>query len=339
MAVWERVTIDVDGVACEAQAPVIISASRATDIPAFYTEWLLHRIGQGFVKWVNPFSSRPVHVSFEKARLFVFWTKNPRPLLAHLAFFDRRRLNYYFQFTLNDYEAEGLEPGVPPLAERIATFIELSERIGQEKVIWRCDPLLLTDRITVDTLLARIGKIGDRLQGHTSRLVFSFADIKGYDKVRRNLQQSGVHAREFGEADMRTLAAGLAELNKKWGFALGTCAERVDLAGCGIEHNRCVDDRLIARVFSHDRELMAFVRPGPVQGELFGDSGDPYSRLKDKGQRPACGCILSKDIGEYNTCPHLCAYCYANANKASALSNFERHRTAPFGATIRGEQA
>jgi hypothetical protein len=321
MAEWERVRISVDGVASEAQAPLIISASRATDIPAFYSDWLLHRLEQGYVKWVNPFSGKPSYVSFAQARLFVFWTKNPQPLMAHLDALGRMGLNYYVQFTLNDYEAERLEPGVPPLDRRVETFLELSERIGKEKVIWRFDPLVLTDTLGVDDLLKKIEAVGSRVRKHTRQLVISFADIGGYGKVSRNLKAAGVPCREFGEAEMRALAQGLSELNREWGLEIGSCAEVIDLSGFGIGHACCVDGRMIARVFGHDPVLTGFV-------------GGSRGRAKDKGQRAACGCIASKDIGAYNTCPHLCAYCYANACPSSVSLNCRKHASDPFGAGL-----
>jgi len=321
MAVWEKVKISINGVACEAQAPVIISASRATDIPAFHSEWLLRRLEQGHVLWDNPFNGKACPVSFARARLFVFWTKNPKPLMAHLDVFDRKGLNTYFQFTLNDYEAEGLEPGVPPLEQRVATFRELSERLGPERVIWRFDPLILTDVIGVETLLQKIEKIGNLLRGRTRRLVISFADIRGYASVARNLDRAGFRIREFDEASMRAVAQGLSELNRSWGLELATCAESVDLSAYGIEHNRCVDDRLMSRLFGHDEALMAFLNRA--------------GRLKDKGQRKACGCRPSKDIGAYGTCPHLCAYCYANPGKEAMLRRCKTKGSAPDGAGLR----
>ncbi len=131
---WEKVAIrTAQGEAVEAVAPVIVSASRRTDIPAFYAEWLVERLRAGYVRWVNPFSGMPQFVSFARTRAVVFWTKNPRPMLPHLAELDRRGIGYYFQFTLNDYDAEELEPGVPPLAERIEIFAGLSRRVGKEK--------------------------------------------------------------------------------------------------------------------------------------------------------------------------------------------------------------
>lgn len=301
MAEWEKVEISADGVLQSATAPLIISASRATDIPAFYSEWLMRRLEQGWVKKVNPFNNKPSLVSFAKARLFVFWTKNPRPLMAHLETLDRRGLQYYFQFTLNDYEAEGLEPGLPQLGERIATFIELSDRIGPDKVIWRFDPLILTDTLDVEALLKKLAAVGNLLSRYTRRLVISFADIQGYAKVGRNLARAGIRTREFDDAKMRNVAQGLMELNRNWGLELATCAETIDLSAYGIEHSRCVDDRLIAQLFGQDEVLMDFIHRG--------------GRLKDKGQRKACGCIPSKDIGAYDTCPYRCAYCYATTEK------------------------
>lgn len=132
MAEWAKVKILVDGAESDAQAPVIISASRSTDIPAFYSDWLVNRVKEGFVKWTNPFNGVPLYVSFQKARLFVFWTKNPKPMLDKLEFFDDRGHNYYFQFTLNDYDVERLEPGVPSVENRIETFIELSRRFSNK---------------------------------------------------------------------------------------------------------------------------------------------------------------------------------------------------------------
>jgi hypothetical protein len=298
MAVWEKIALSVDGELREAAAPVVVSASRATDIPAFHAEWLMRRLEEGYVTWRNPFSGKSAPVSFARARLFVFWSKNPKPLMAHLPALDRLGLDYTFQFTLNDYGAEGLEPGVPPLEERIATFRELSDRLGPERVVWRFDPLVLTDGIDVDDLLRKVAAVGGRIHCHTRRLVVSFADIRGYPGVARSLARAGIRAREFGAGEMRRMARGLAALNRDWGLEIATCAETADLSEFGIGHGRCVDGRLIARLFSRDAALMAFV--------------DRYGDTKDKGQRKACGCVPSKDIGAYGTCPHGCVYCYAN---------------------------
>ena len=194
-------------------APLIISASRSTDIPAFHSEWLINRLKRGYVSWINPFKpSNAQYISFQEARLFVFWTKNPKPIIQYLANLDKIGLNYYFQYTLNDYEIEGFEPNVPPLSERVETFLKLSELIGKEKVIWRFDPLLLTEQLTVSELLKRIWQLGNQLISHTNKLVFSFADILSYQKVKHNLiretafyNKSDIHLAEFTTAQKKRI--------------------------------------------------------------------------------------------------------------------------------------
>ena len=310
-----------------------MSASRRTDIPAFYSDWLIERIKEGFAASANPFNGASAAISFAKTRVFVFWTKNPRPMLENgaLDFLDNNGFGYYFQFTLNDYDDEKFEPKAPPLAKRIDTFKRLSDRIGADRVIWRFDPLLLTDETDATRLLEKCKRLGDALHGFTNRLVFSFADIHAYRKVAEALDKRGICAREFTEPEMEQFAQNLSQFNQNWGFSLGTCAETIALEKFGIEHNRCIDDRLLAKLFPHDKALMTFLGrldAAPAQGELFTqekentsafaaaaalDAAPNCGKLKDRGQRPACGCVASKDIGEYNTCAHSCVYCYANS--------------------------
>ena len=172
-----------------ALAPIIISASRSTDIPAFYVKWFFNRLAKGYCVWYNPFNRRKMYVSFERCMAIVFWTTNPKPILPYLHELDRRGIHYYFQFTLNDYVSEGFEPNVPSVTQRVETFRELSEMIGKERVIWRFDPLIMTPSITPRVLLSRIWKIGNQLKGYTDKLVFSFVDVKAYRKVRIALRK------------------------------------------------------------------------------------------------------------------------------------------------------
>ncbi len=298
-----------NGLEVLAQAPMIISASRATDIPAFYADWFFRRLEKGYVRWRNPFSGKDSYVSFDNTRFIVFWSKNPAPVLPYLSTLKERGIGCYIQYTLNDYEAEGLEPSVPPLEQRINTFGRLVDALGAGSVVWRFDPLILIDRITIDTLLEKIASIADALVGYTEKLVFSFADIGSYKKVSRNLRHSGINYREWDEATMREFASRLSMLNRdNWNFKLATCAERIDLSEYGIEHNRCIDPALISRLAPDDSVLQNFL----------------YNAGGDSGQRKACGCILSKDIGAYNTCPHGCLYCYANTSPASAFENYNK---------------
>lgn len=304
----------------EGVAPVVISASRSTDIPAFYAEWFNNRLRIGHVRWLNPFNRQSQYVSFVNTRVIIFWSKNPLPLLQYLPEIDAKGINYYFQFTVNDYEREHLEPHVPPLTQRLDTFRRLSEQVGKRRVIWRFDPLILTDTLTVDVLVDRIAALAAILRDYTERLVISFADIGVYAKVQRNLARENVKYQEFTPERMREVAQRLQPLARETGLTIATCAEGIDLAPYGIEHNRCVDDRLMIELFPTDQKLMEFLGYEP---DLFATPSRPY--LKDKGQRKECGCIVSKDIGMYDTCPHGCVYCYANINKDQADKSFNAH--------------
>lgn len=229
---------------------------------------------------------------------------------GHLPELEQRGIHCYIQFTLNDYECEGLEPGVPPLTQRIDTFRRLVDRLGFGRVIWRFDPLVLTRRTGVAELLERAAAIGDRLKGYTERMVFSFVDLAAYRGVALRMARTGLGCREFTPEEMTLWAEGLSALNGRWNFELATCAEEVDLRRFGIEHNRCVDDRLMIRYFSEDRELMRFLGwPERYRTDTFLPLATSPNR--DRGQRRACGCVWSKDIGAYGTCPHGCLYCYA----------------------------
>ena len=318
---WDRIKLtDQNGEHVDAIAPIILSASRSTDLPAFYAPWFANRLEQGYCVWLNPFNQKPQYVSFSKARVIVFWSKNPAPLIPYLDAVDARIPQYYFQFTVNDYDQEGLEPNVPRLERRIETFKRLADRVGPDRVIWRFDPLLLTPKTPLDVLLEKVRKVGEQVHDHTRRLVFSFADIAEYRKVQNNLSRCDVAWEDFTAEAMETFAREVQAMNRSWGLELATCGEAVDLSPWGVEHGRCIDDRLMIRLFPEDKRLMAFLGARPA---LFGKMEWEY--MKDKGQRKECGCIVSKDIGMYNTCPHLCRYCYANTSESVVLKNAKQH--------------
>lgn len=355
----ENRTITLEnGNVAKATFPVVVSASRSTDIPAFYTDWFFHRLNKGYSAWTNPFNGVKYYVSYEDTKFIVFWSKNPRPLLARLDELKEKGISCYIQYTLNDYEAEKLEKAVRPLAERIETFKLLVEKLGKGAVIWRFDPLILTETLGVDDLIRKIEFIGDSLYGYTEKLVFSFADIVSYRKVKINLEKNNIPYKEWDEKTMIDFASKLAELNKKWGYELATCGEKINIEQFGIKHNHCVDDKLIVRLGYRSSELMKFLnaeilQTKVVQLDFFSmqesasipedaillDNGE-YAIIKknnrDKGQRDFCGCMKSKDIGEYNTCPHLCEYCYANTSKEAAVKNYRSHSQNKFSETITG---
>ncbi len=313
-----KLTTD-NGEQVDAQAPIIISASRSTDIPAFYAKWFINRLKAGYCVWYNPFNQQPMYVAFKNLKAVVFWSKNPKPLIPYLYELDERGIHYYFQYTLNDYHKELLEPNVPSVEKGIETFQELSKKIGKEKVIWRFDPLIMTDKIGVNELLQKTENIGNQLIGYTEKLVFSFADIGNfYRKVENNLKRLSINYQEFTPQTMTEFAKGLCELNRKWGFSLATCSEQIDLEQFGIEHNCCIDGELMKRIFAKDDDFVYYLYYGkyPEKNILFpNELPKKKVNLKDKGQRKTCGCMISKDIGMYNTCPHFCVYCYANTSK------------------------
>lgn len=317
-----KITTD-DGKPVEAKAPIIISASRSTDIPAFYAKWFVDRLKASYCIWYNPFNRQPMYVSFKNCKVVVFWTKNPKPLIPYLNELEERGIHYYFQYTLNDYEKEKFEPNVPALANRIETFKELSSLIGKDRVIWRFDPLILTDELNPRALLTRIRHIGNALKGYTDKLVFSFVDVMAYRKVQNNLiketnffTKENLHRAEPTRAQINEIVDGLVKMREDWAqsgwnISLATCAEEIDLDKYGIEHNRCIDG--------------AYLNYGELpEKTLFGDESKVPLKpmmLKDKGQRKACGCMISKDIGMYNTCPHFCVYCYANTSRKAVRAD------------------
>lgn len=336
---WPEIEIITDNKQKEtAKAPLIISASRATDIPAFYNEWFFNRLRKGYLKWINPFNGKASNISFQKTRVIVFWTKNPSPIIPYLQILDELNIGYYFLFTLNDYEKEGLEPNLPKIKERIETFKKLAHKIGKEKVLWRFDPLILTKNLTIPGLIERIKNIGNEIHPYTEKLIFSFVQIAPYKKVQKKLllkkelfAGENILNTEFTDQQKHDFAERLRYLTNGWNINAASCAEKLDLSGYGISHNKCIDDELMRRLFKKDLHLMNFFNTGDTelnqQKDIFQGSNQPGISLKDKGQRKECGCLPSKDIGKYNTCPHLCFYCYANASRETTLKNFQNHNS------------
>ena len=338
----EKVSIQTDsGEIVEATAPVIISASRSTDIPAFFAKWFFNRLAKGYCVWYNPFNQQPMYISFSKCKVVVFWTKNPEQIIPFLPELDRRGIHYYFQVTLNDYMKEGFEPNVPPVEKRIETFRKLSQLIGKEKVIWRFDPLIITPTIGPRELLKRIWKLGNQLKGYTDKLVFSFVDVKAYRKVQNNLvketmlfTKEDVEKAEANHAQRIEIVEGLLKIRNAWhqegwDIEMATCAEDINLEKYGIEHNRCIDGELMKRIFADDEELVYYLHTLKwPERDIFGQLPpipEKKKNVKDVGQRKICGCMVSKDIGMYNTCRHFCVYCYANTSKESVMKNASKY--------------
>jgi len=278
---------------------MIVSASRRTDIPAFYGEWLLNRLREGFALVRHPFNPLQVtRVSLDPRVVdgIVFWTKNPAPLLPRLAEIERLGHRALFQVTLTGCDRD-LEPHVPARAEGIAAFRTLAEQIGPERVLWRFDPILFTATRGPDLLLREFADLAAALRGFTRQCTVSFLSL--YAKCRHNL--AGIALLHPDDGDRIDFVRQLAMIAAENDIVLRACCDVFLHEQCGIEAARCIDDRLLT--------------------EVWGRPGVP----KAKGQRPGCHCATSIDIGAYNTCPHGCRYCYANVSARAVAANVARH--------------
>ena len=283
---------------------MIISASRRTDIPAFYSEWFMNRIREGFCTVPNPFNSKQISVvdlSPQNVEAIVFWTRNPKPLLKYLTQLDASGYKYYFQFTINNYP-KIYEKHNPSVINSISTFKELSDKIGNGKVIWRYDPILLTDDLTIDFHLNNFESISGKLKGFTKRVVISIVD--DYKKTVRRLTKLNVNYREKQEErpDIEVLLKGIVEISHSNNMEVQSCAEAKNYGYLGIKPGKCVDDDILCREFGID-----------------------LNYKKDKSQRLACGCTVSKDIGMNDTCLMGCEYCYAVVSHEKAVKNKKKH--------------
>jgi hypothetical protein len=306
---YVAVTIE-DGTTVKAAAPLIVSASRATDIPALFGPWFMQALEKGYTRRINPFNGKTHYVSFKKTSCIVFWSKNPAPFLPYLDTLDKKGIGYFFHFTLNNYEEYGLEANLPPLDHRIATVAELSERIGRNKVLWRFDPLILSKEIGPDDLLRNIENIGDQIAPFISRLTVSF--LSPYRAVLRRMHAHGIHPHDPSPAAIEHIAVKLDQLSKKWGMAVQSCAERFDLEPYGILRGCCIDPVYLAENFPEQPTIRELVDSYRIANIFEHEDAGLRRTLKDPGQRPLCGCMISKDVGRYGTCTHGCVYCYAD---------------------------
>jgi hypothetical protein len=284
---------------------MIISASRRTDIPAFYAEWMIRRLREGYCTVANPFNrNQVVRISLkpEDVDAIVFWTRNPRPLMPHLDELDSRGYRYYFQFTILDYPRE-IDPKSPPAATAVETFRRLAERLGPKRVIWRYDPIVFS-RLTPPAFHEEnFRRLAESLKGHTRRVVVSIVDMyRKIEKRLKTLEGTQAAVRSCDAGDFGPLMRRLAELAEENGMEIVSCAEEVDLRPFGVLPGKCVDDRIISEAF-----------------------GVTVPATKDPTQRKACGCVVSRDIGMYESCVFGCNYCYATKNFEQARLNFESH--------------
>ena len=278
---------------------MIISASRRTDIPAFYSDWFFNRIKERYVLVPNPYNSKMIsRISLDPAVVdcIVFWSKNPAPMLEKLD--QLKDYNYYFQFTLNPYGPD-IENHLPAISKRIDTFKRLSDRIGKEKVIWRYDPVLTNETYTPGFHKKKFAEIAYELKEHTEKCMLGFIDH--YQHIRTAVSQFNIQS--LLKADIEEMAVSFKKTVDTCSIQLDTCTVKVDLTHLGIPGGLCIDNQLVERI-----------------------TGYPISVRKDKNQRDICRCAESIDIGTYESCLNGCIYCYAiKGNYNTVKYNLNKH--------------
>ena len=279
---------------------MIISASRRTDISTYYSEWFFNRLREGDVLVRNPMNARQISrisLSPEAVDGIVFWTKNPVPMLSRLG--ELEPYPYYFQFTLTAYGRD-VEPNLPGKnGVLIPAFQELSRMAGRERVVWRYDPIFLSDRYTVEYHCRYFRVLAAKLGEYTEKCTVSFLDF--YRSTARNM--CSLHIREMTAAQQREMMERFSEIAGEYGLYIDTCSEAISLEDLGISHASCVDRERLERIGGY--------------------------RLKvgrDRNQRKECGCAASVDIGAYDTCGNGCLYCYATDSPPRAAERVRAHR-------------
>ena len=278
---------------------MIISASRRTDIPAFYSEWFINRIKEEYLYVRNPMNIHQIgkiNLSPSVVDGIVFWTKNPIPMMEKLN--KIKKYPYYFQFTLTAYGRD-IEIGLPSKnKELIPAFCELSKMIGKERIIWRYDPIFINDTYSVEYHKRYFKTLASKLGAYTEKCTVSFLDM--YKNTIRNIQPLGI--RIPTREEQIDIMAEFALIANEYGFYIDTCAEEIDLSELGIKHACCIDKERFEKIGKYHLEVK-----------------------KDVNQRNVCGCVSSIDIGTYNTCKNGCVYCYANYSRKTVNSHTQCH--------------
>ncbi len=277
---------------------MILMVSARTDIPAFYSDWFYNRLDEGYVIYKNPYNNidkYKISLRKEDVTCFIFISKNPRPFMKNIDKLDN--YNYLFHYSLTSYSND-IETNLPKGINRVETFKELSDRIGKEKIIWRYDPIIITDKYTIEYHIKVFEKLANMLHNYTNHVIISFVDL--YDKVIKNMKE--INYKIITTADMKIIGEAFGKIAMKYNLEISTCAEEVDLNTYGITNRPCITHDDITKVTNQ------YIYP------------KEYSNL-----RTNCKCVKTIDIGEYNTCLHLCKYCYANDDKDDILEKHKKH--------------
>ena len=285
--------------------PRLVSVSRRTDVPAFYGDWFMRRLAAGFAGWEHPFNGRRLLVSLRRPDVWclAFWSKNFRPFLPHLRTLRAEGWPCFLNGTITGLPS-ALETHAPPAEDALDSLRELSALFSPDHVNWRYDPIILSDRTPAGWHRERFAALAGALEGKTRRCIVSF--VARYPKVARNLaafeRQQGLRVDEPGPEVRRALAAELAAIAVSRGMTFHACCNP-ELVGGPVLPAACLDAVTIGRLYPE----AAAARP-------------PHAPT-----RPGCGCARCTDIGRYDTCPHGCVYCYANANRPAANTRHAAH--------------
>jgi len=275
---------------------MIINTGMRTDIPAFYSEWFMNRIREGYVLVRNPYRQDWItryELDPEVVDCIAFCTKNPAPMLKYID--ELKQFHQYWFVTITPY-GKDIEPSVPPKEQVMQNFITLSKAIGVNCIGWRYDPIFIDSAYTLECHLSDFETMCKNLSGYTKVCVISFIDI--YEKVTRNFPQ----AKTVTPQERIAIGKAFAEIGKRYGITIKACAEGNDLAPYGVDCNGCMTQETYEAAIGNSLDIP-----------------------KKKSQRAECSCILGTDIGAYDTCAHFCRYCYANTNRENVRRNIRLH--------------
>ena len=281
---------------------MIINTGCRTDIPAFYAKWLINRIREGFVLVRNPYYPSQVtkySLSPDIVDCLAFCTKNPKPMIKYLKELDK--YNKYWFVTITPY-GKDIEPNVPEKEEVIESFKELSKKIGANSIGLRYDPIFINMDFDVSKHIQEFEKIVKSLKGYTHDCTISFLDL--YEKVKKNARNIKPPTNE----EEIVLAKAFYQIGKQNDMIIHSCCEKTYLSKYGIDISGCMSQDII------EKSIHNSLNP-----------------LKTKKLREGCNCLMGNDIGSYNSCGHLCKYCYANYNEELVKQNMKKHNeNSPF---------
>lgn len=276
---------------------MILNTGGRTDTVQYYSEWLLNRFREGYVLSRNPLFPNIVNrieLNPEVLDVVVFCSKDYRPILPRLHEISDR-FNCYYHYTITAYGTD-IEPRVPSIEESIRTLKALAAQVGPEKIAWRYDPVLLTEKYTIERHLETFDRMARELAPYVDRCIFSFVEM--YKKLEVNMPE----LRPVSEQDKLTLAKRMGAIARQYGLYLQTCATKEDYEQFGIHRSGC----MTAEIFSMSL-------------------GIRFKKSNHKGSRAECLCMESRGLGDYNSCPNGCRYCYANKDHEKALQNYLAH--------------